>query len=534
MTETNTGRSVGEALVALLKAYGVDTIFGIPGVHNNELYRGLLNSGIRHVLPRHEQGAGFMADGYARVSGRPGVCFTITGPGLTNIMTPLGQAYSDSVPMLVISSALDIKDLGQGRGRLHEIQDQLAAAATVTGLAATAYAPEDVPELVAKAFAGFRTSRPRPAYIEIPIDVLSAEAAGDWSAKTSDSVAFPDPAAVSRAAEILATARRPLFIIGGGAVGASGSLRALVERLQPVVMPTVAGKGVVPDSHPLNVGAVMARGHAKKFISQADVVLAVGTELAETDFWEEWIPINGRLIRIDIDPGKLSDRYGGEVAILADAARAVEALLAALPQTAATNGSGMADAAALKETLSSKEPAARSVMRRVLAEVRQALPEETVLVSDMTTLAYAGNECFPVDAPRRWLHPNGYGTLGYALPAAVGAKIAAGEVPVVAIAGDYGFQYTLNELAVAAELNQALTVVLWNSQGLQAIIDDMDRKGIGHIATNPLNPDFEKLAGAYGFGYGRAADFEEIGDAIRRALASGGPQIVEIDGPAFS
>ncbi len=534
MTKTNAGRSVGQALVALLKDYGVDTIFGIPGVHNNELYRGLLNSGMHHVLPRHEQGAGFMADGYARATGKPGVCFTITGPGLTNIMTPLGQAYSDSVPMLVISSALDVKDLGQGRGRLHEIQDQRAAAATVTGMAATAYAPEDVPELLAKAFAGFRTTRPRPAYIEIPIDVLSAEATGNWSAGATGAVPYPDPAAIARAAQLLAGAERPLIIAGGGAVGAAQGLRAITDRLSAIVMPTVAGKGVVPDDHALSVGAIMARGHAKKFISNADVILAVGTELAETDFWEEWIPIKGKLIRIDIDSDKLADRYGGDVAIAADAGVAVDALLAALPEGGGKSKLGAEDAAALKQKLEDTEEPDRTIKRKVLAALREGLPDETVLVTDMTTLAYAGNEMFPVAEPRRWMHPNGYGTLGYALPAAIGAKLGAGDAPVVAVAGDYGFQYTLNELAVATELKQSLTVVLWNSAGLQAIMDDMDRKEIGHIATNPVNPDFAKLAGAYGFGYQLADSFEDVTRAVREAVAAGGPQFVEIDGTALT
>jgi len=168
--------STGEALVGLLEAYGVDTIFGIPGVHNVEMYRALPRSKIKHVLVRHEQGAGFMADGYARASGKPGVCFTITGPGLTNIMTPLGQAWSDSSPVLCISSALDIADSAQGRGRLHEMQNQLGAAATITNLAVRAYTPQDVRDGVARAFSAFASMRPRPAYLELPLDLLKVPA----------------------------------------------------------------------------------------------------------------------------------------------------------------------------------------------------------------------------------------------------------------------------------------------------------------------------------------------------------------------
>ncbi|MGI9412182.1 MAG: 5-guanidino-2-oxopentanoate decarboxylase [Hyphomicrobiales bacterium] len=534
MAETNAGRSVGQALVALLKDYGVDTVFGIPGVHNNELYRGLLNSGMHHILPRHEQGAGFMADGYARATGKAGVCFTITGPGLTNIMTPLGQAYSDSVPMLVISSVLDVKDMGQGRGRLHEMTNQCAAAATVTGMAATAYAPEDVPELVARAFAGFRAGRPRPAYIEIPIDVLSAEASGAWAPGLAEPKVYPDPAGIAAAARVVAGAERPMMIAGGGAAGAADGLRTLAERLNAIVFPTVAGKGIVSDDHPLSAGALLPRGHGKKLLASADVVLAVGTELSETDFWEERIGINGHLIRIDVDPDKLADRYGGDTVIMGDAAVAVEALLDALPDVSGASRLSAEDVTDLAETVAGQDDDDRGLKRKVLDALRAALPAETIVVTDMTTLAYAGNEMFPVTEPRLWMHPSGFGTLGYALPAAIGAKVGAAGRPVVALAGDYGFQYTLNELGVAAELKQPLIVVLWNSDGLQAIMNDMDRKGIGHIATNPLNPDFEHLTKAYGGRYRRVQSVEAIDGAVREALAAEGLCLIELDAAAMA
>jgi 5-guanidino-2-oxopentanoate decarboxylase len=185
--------STGEALVGLLEDYGVDTVFGIPGVHNVEMYRALPRSTIRHVLVRHEQGAGFMADGYARATGKPGVCFTITGPGLTNIMTPMGQAWSDSSPIFVISSALDIIDGAQGRGRLHEMQDQLGAAATITSRAIRAYTPKDVRDGIAEAFSAFSASRPRPAYLEIPLDLLKEPAGEGWQARARPARPAPHP-----------------------------------------------------------------------------------------------------------------------------------------------------------------------------------------------------------------------------------------------------------------------------------------------------------------------------------------------------
>ncbi len=532
----NAGRNVGGALVSLLKDYGVDTIFGIPGVHNNELYRGLLNSGMRHILTRHEQGAGFMADGYARATGRPGVCFTITGPGLTNIMTPMGQAYSDSIPMMVFSSALDVQDQGQGHGRLHEITDQCAAASTVAGFAATATAPHDVPELVARAFSSFTAGRPRPAYVELPIDVLASEVDANWQARPACAVPHPDPAAIAEAAKRLAAAKRPVIIAGGGAISATGALGDLASRLNAVVIPTIAGKGVVPDSHPLCAASSFSRGLTKKFVCAADIVLAVGTELAETDFWvDERLNLSGDLVRIDIDGDRLSDRHGSDVAILSDAGAAVRALLAELGGGQGNGEFTQADAEKLDADAAAADSKEESQLRQVLRELRAALPERTVMATDMTKIAYAGNEMFPVEHPRLWLHPVGYGTLGYGLPAAIGARFAVEgkDRPVVALAGDYGFQYTLNELAVAAEANLDLIVVIWNNQGLQAIIDDMDRKKIGHIATNPVNPDYAKLADAYGYAYQPVAALEGIGAAVARALEEGGPQFIELDGAAM-
>jgi 5-guanidino-2-oxopentanoate decarboxylase len=433
--------------------------------------------------------------------------------------------------MLVFSSALDLKDQGQGHGRLHEIQDQRAAAATVAGFAAIATAPHDVPELVARAFASFTATRPRPAYVELPIDVIASPVDGAWTARKAPPLPHPDPAAIAEAARRLRSARRPVIVAGGGAIGARGALGNLAARLNAVVLPTIAGKGIVPQSHALCAAATLANGATKKFLCAADVVLAVGTELSETDFWlAEAIRFGGEVIRIDIDADRLADRHGGDVTILADAGAAVRALLDALGTGKGAGVFSAADVAKLDADAAGSDSREEAGLRKVLGALRTALPADTIMVTDMTKIAYAGNEMFPVEAPRQWLHPIGYGTLGYALPAAIGACFGAPAKPVVALAGDYGFQYTLNELAVAAEHRLDLVVVLWNNQGLQAIIDDMDRKKIGHIATNPVNPDFEKLAGAYGFRYAAADTLDGIGTAVKAALEAGGPQFIELDG----
>src|SRR5688572_20855384 len=281
--------STGEALVGLLEAYGVDTIFGIPGVHNVEMYRALPRSKIKHVLVRHEQGAGFMADGYARATGRPGVGFTITGPGLLNILTPMGQAWSDSSPVYVISSALDIRHNAQGRGRLHEMQNQRQAAASIATRSVTAYTPKDVQDAVAAAFAGFNAARPRPAYLELPLDLLNEPSGDGWLARALPSRPLPSPKTIAEACNLLATARKPLIILGGGAAEGGAPAQKIAEALGAIVLTTIAGKGTIPASHPLCLGARMAQAPAKKLMTEADVILAVGTEISETDLWEKSI-----------------------------------------------------------------------------------------------------------------------------------------------------------------------------------------------------------------------------------------------------
>jgi len=525
-----TGISVGEAIVELLEAYGVDTVFGIPGVHNVEMYRALPRSKIRHVLTRHEQGAGFMADGYARATGRPGICFTITGPGLTNILTPLGQAWSDSVPVLVISTALDAADKAFGRGRLHEMRDQRGAAHCVVEPALGAGSARDVQDAMAAVFAGFAGRRPRPADIEVPIDVLKSPAGSGWSARALGAAPYPSPEAVAKAAAILADAARPVMIVGGGARRLTASVRTIAERVGAVVFTTIAAKGVLPDRHLLHAGAVLPNAQSIAVIEEADVVLAVGTEISETDLWDQRVAVTGQLIRIDIDPAMLARPYPASLPILADAGAALVAIAAALAGGAGTRRgkAAAASVSALRSELASQDDELRAMLRTVLEAIREGLPEETIVASDMTQIAYAANEIFPMDRPGQWLHPAGFGTLGYALPAAVGARAGRAEAPVAALIGDYGFQYTMAELGTAAELAQPLVVLLWNNDALGQIRDDMVRKGIQPNAVTAKNPDFQMLFRAYGCHAEKPRSVGDIAPAIGRALDADRPTLIEM------
>ncbi len=522
--------SVGEAIVELLEAYGVDTVFGIPGVHNVEMYRALPRSKIRHVLTRHEQGAGFMADGYARATGRPGICFTITGPGLTNILTPMGQAWSDSVPMLVISTALDVADQAFGRGRLHEMRDQRGAARCVVEPAVTANSGHDVQDAMAAAFSGFASTRPRPAYLEVPIDVLKSPAATGWLPRLLAKAPHPAREDVAKVAALLGDAERPVMIVGGGARRLSAAVTAIAERAGAVVFTTIAAKGVMPDDHPLHAGAVLPSDAAISIIERADVVLAVGTEIAETDLWHKHITMTGALIRVDLDPSMLARPYPASLPILADASATLNAIMAALSgQADGVQGLAAADQViALRRALVAEDDELRTTLRRVLETIREGLPEETIVASDMTQIAYAANEIFPMNRPGQWLHPVGFGTLGYALPAAIGAKAGHSEAPVAALIGDYGFQYTVAELGTAAELGQALVILLWNNDSLGQIRDDMVRKGIQPTAVTTKNPDFQLLFRAYGCYAEKPASVKEIAPAIGRALAADRPTLIEL------
>ena len=316
----------GEVLVKLLEDYGVEQVFGIPGVHTVELYRGLARSSINHVTPRHEQGAGFMADGYARTSGKPGVCFIITGPGMTNITTAMGQAYADSIPMLVISSVQSRSQLGGGRGKLHELPNQGALVAGVAAFSHTLMSAAELPAVLARAFALFQAGRPRPVHIEIPLDVLVEDADALLSSQpVSIARAGAAPSAVARMSELLANAKRPLILAGGGAIDAAAELTELAELLDAPVALTINAKGLLPSTHPLLIGSTQSLVATRELVADADVVLAIGTELAETDYdvtFAGGFEIPGKLLRIDIDADQTVRNYPPHVALVADSRNA--------------------------------------------------------------------------------------------------------------------------------------------------------------------------------------------------------------------
>lgn len=529
-------RTCGEALVALLEKYDVDKVFGIPGVHTLELYRGLVNSRIRHVLPRHEQGAGFMADGYARATGKPGVCFLITGPGVTNAATAIGQAYSDSVPMLVISSVNPAATLGRGRGELHELKDQQALMSGCTAFSARAEHPHQIPALFARAFALFARGRPRPVHIEVPIDIFDREVEEEWLPEPLPPVAMPAEPDVAQAAAWLASARNPAILVGGGAKAAGAAVLEIAEKLAAPVACSVGGLGVFPGSHALSLGPTLVSAATRQLLGEADVVLVAGCEIASTDTWGPAPDFRGKLIRVDIDANQFDHPRQADLAIRADARVALEAIAARLE--AKREAALHADAARkVAETVAAWRdhlgPGDR-LRKAVFEAIEAASPPDTVFTADMTQIAYTSHTIFTPDEPGRYFYPQGYGTLGFALPAAMGVKLAKPATPVVCLIGDGGILYTLTEMATAVDENIPIVVALWNNNSLQQIREGFEERGIEPIAVSPRAPDFQTLARGFGWETAKVSSMEAIGPAIAAALASGRPSLVEIDALALA
>ena len=487
----------GEVLAKYLEAYGIDTAFGIPGTHTIELYRGLPQTSIRHVTPRHEQGAGFMADGYARVTGKPAACITVSGPGAYNIGTAMGQALQDSVPMLVISADNNSWEKGLGEGRLHETRNLQAAMAECSVWSHTLARPEELPKVMARAFAIFASQRPGPVHLTLPLNVITANA-DHVAVQTWPLPSRPAPAsdALQAAAELLNSAERPVLALGGGAADAVEAVQQLVGKLDAPVTLTHNAKGLLPADHPLLVNTSPSYQPVRDLYQGADVILGIGTEFSETDydffFNGEFHLGDAKLIRMDIDSTQLTRNVRPDVSICADSRYAIEALLPLLSQVE-RNGAGRTNE--VKQQLA---PLNHDGYQTFLDSIQQALPG-AIVMGDSTQPAYFAGAQYDAPAPRRFASAaTGYGTLGYALPAAFGAKLAQPDLPVVCLIGDGGLQFTINDLSTAVEAEIPVVILVWNNQRYEMIAQNFESAGMEPIACDIHTPDFVAIAKGYG------------------------------------
>jgi acetolactate synthase-1/2/3 large subunit/5-guanidino-2-oxopentanoate decarboxylase len=520
-------RPLGAQISHMLKARGVDTIFGIPGVHNQEMYRGIEEAGITHVLARHEQGAGFMADGYARATGKPGVAYVITGPGVCNVMTPMGQAYSDSVPVLVLSSCLD--ETAAKRGQLHQMKDQEIAAGTVCDWSETAHSAEAAYSLVDRALTEFKTARQRAKHIQVPIAQLQGQASPAPAPCQTDLLGLPiaRAGAAEYVANALRNAKRPLFVLGGGAGDAQDLYTQLLTQTGAAVFTTYAGRGSVSPEYPLLFGSYLARPDSADICAQADLLIAVGTELAEVDIWRDHLGHNCPMIRVDIDPENLcGSTHQDDQQILGDAVTLFAEVLIALNDHTAQSKWQAIDVTATRARWRAETDAERPGIVPLCDALREVLPDDTMVYSDMTQFAYVAKEVWDMPHPRHWHHPYGFGTLGYATPAAIGGAVARRGKPTLAIIGDYGFHYTMQELGVAVELGLSLPIILWDNGKLKEIEDSMVRAQIAPNAVIARNPDFVKLAKAFGAYATAPTTIAEMQTAVTEALTADGPTLI--------
>lgn len=513
----------------LLAAYEVDTVFGMAGTMTVELYRGIALAGVRHVQCRNEQGASLMADGYARATGKPGVCTIIAGPGVTNAATGIAQAYCDSQPMLVISGACATGTQGKGWGAVHELTDQAAVTAGFTAFSAMVRYPEELPELIARAYAVFRGTRPRPVHLSLPRDVLPVTVEDDWKIRRAPSLPMPDPASIDEAADRLVRAKHPFILVGGGAVGTRTALTAIAEHIGAPVLATNAGKGIIPDSHPLSLGCSILQKSSQQALTDADVVLLVGSEVGQGDHFLPKLDISGDIIRIDIDPTELTSMYSAAVPIQADARAAMLALSTALARRKpAQRPQGEMQVRDILARNAASMTDLEKLHARVWKILRSALPPDAMVMGDASQIVYSGSFAMPMEMERCWYYSGTYCSLGVALPMAIGAKIGAPHRPVIAVAGDGGIMFTVNELATAAEERLALPVIVWNNDALKEIVDQMDRREIPRIGVEPKSPDFLGLAKSLGCHAARAASAEHLAQSVRNALVADRPTLIEV------
>jgi thiamine pyrophosphate-dependent acetolactate synthase large subunit-like protein len=519
----------GDLVVEALRREGVRHVFGIPGYHNLAIYDALLRQDeIRHVLARHEAGAAFMADGYARASGEPGVVLVTTGPGATNALTPLVESYAGSVPVMLITSDIASDLVGRDLGALHEVPNQIDCFRPVTRWAEAVTDVRAIPGAIGGAFDLLRTGRPGPMVLSIPYDLLLARAdaprpAGGHGARPPCHVAD-----VEEAVALLTRATRPLVITGGGviAAGAERELQAVAARLGAPVVATVGGRGAVSEREALFQGVFPDRRACTEPLRAADVILAVGTKFGHRSLEKLGWALDPAqaLVHLDLDPTVIGRVFKPRVAVVGDARDGLTRLLAKLGDGAARTSW---DRAALARVRADAGPRYTPAIAALVDGLRSALPDDAIVVNDQTGLTYWMELRFPVLAPRTFFYPTGSASLGYAVPAAIGAKVARPDRAVVAVAGDGGFMYSVNELATAVKYRLPVVFLVVNDERFGAI-QWLQEKFFGRAGEAELaNPDFPALARAFGC-RGERIEAETLGAAVRRALIADGPTVLEL------
>jgi len=525
----------GEALVRSLYQEGVRVVFGLPGVQLYGVMAALRDEPrIRFVNTRHEQATSFMADGYARAGGSFGTALVVPGPGLLNAMSGLSTAYSASSPVLMISGQVPRDSIGKDVGLLHEVNDQQECIRPVTKWRRRVLQVADVPAAVREAVIQLRSGRPRPVEIEMPPETMEDEGLVELLPPVEVRPQVPSGRDLDRAVEALLAARRPLIYAGGGVhlSGAHEALGQVAEHLQAGVAQSAEGKGAVSDHNSLSLGAALWRESAlRAHVQEADVVLAVGSRLAQVTFKP-----GTRIVQIDADEQEIGRNHKDTLGLVGDARATLEALLERLRAAAAPRTSRKAEHEALRARTAAEntmEPNAS-----IIKSLRAGAPENTILVAGMTQIGYYSRPFWPVYEPRTYLSSSYSGNLGYAYPVALGAKVARPDRPVVSVSGDGGFLFNAQELSTAARHRINVVAVVFNDSSYGNVARDLDESWGGQYGAELQNPDFMKLADAFGVAGLRAKAPTEVGRLVREAIDLDRPALVEapvgrMNRPAF-
>ena len=527
--ETTKKPTTGWWVLETLNNYGVDTVFGIPGTHNLEFYRPLRYLGIRAVTSRHEQGAGYGADGWSLQTGLPGVVITTSGPGLLNALSAAATAFAESRPMIILSPGPATDQEFADVGSLHETKDQLSAAQAVVAWGRRVASAEEAVQAVHDAFELFAIGRPRPVYIEVPLDVLEAEA--NISAESLRPVPPPtlapvDTEAAAEAARLLDEANNPVILVGGGARAAGEGIRELAERLEAPVVTTTNGKGVLDEHHRLALGANLRLAAVRNIAKTADVLLVVGSKLGEADLWVDALEAEGKVIRIDRLKSQIHKNQQAQLGLVGEATEAVEAILAQLPKRDRTLAVDVEMALDAMVTECRELDSKNTTLGIAIAN---ALPENVIMSTDSSMIAYWGLlNMIKTRTANSTPYMATYATLGYGLPAAIGAKIGAPERSAVAVLGDGALMFSVQEFMTAVEQGLDLTVIVVDNGGYAEIKNNEAEVGIASVGVDLVQPDWPALVQAFGGAGVRITELSELSAAVDTAVAGGGLQLIHI------
>ena len=529
----------GQAITESLKAQGVDTVFGIISIHNLDLFDALFDQqdSLRFIGGRLELGCGFMADGYARATGKPGVLITSTGPGAADSVGAMGEAYFSGSPLLQVTTNVESDFIGQGRNTTHETKDQLRMFEAVTDWNAMIGEVESIPDHLMEAFQRFGNRRPRPIELELPTDLLGNRADVEILGPRDAGIPQGDPAMVERALQVMLKAQRPAIIVGEEVqmLGGTDEIVRLAEALGAPVVTTDGAKGAFPEDHPLSLGQVLGRriwgeNPVQEWLSTCDAVVILGSIMPYRSTAGVQLKLPDSVIHVLLDGEAIGKNYGATVPIVANSQAVARQWLDAIGESDVSKGQSYLDeVASLQKDIHRTLQETWGNELRVFEAVREVAPRDTIFSLDPTVPASRAARCLPIYGPRMYMHPHGWAGLGFAFPAGLGAKVGKPDSPVVCITGDGGFQYNFQELATAAQYGIHPVILMFNDNAWGVLKKyQQDRFGDRLFATDLVNPDFEKLFDSYGFGATRVSTVAELGPALNDAIDSGKTHLVEV------